>query len=371
MRTTAERTTLMGALACLDIDLEQELRQLQTERHRWQPEFWQSLLSSHPTPPPDTAWTFPPAASADAPLEPTEAVMPSPEVAPALDATVAMTKLPEAPEDLEATVAFVPPAAPPPDALALVDTGELDAGEDEITDEVAHLLAEAAPEAVPAEPIQPEGVASVLSVPPRPSWSERLNRVFARRHAPAGTLAVPPEAVGDPWVETFSEPHQRTLSQGGLRQPVLGFALGVTAATLGTLGILLLLHREQPRPTHSPQLTVPAPPPESAVVSSPNASNLAPVPNLTRKELPDVSAIPTASPKASPAASPSPAFYYVVTDYRNEQSLTEAQKVVPEAFVWQFSDGVKIQLAAFEARDQAEQFVANLKAKGMTARVYP
>jgi len=356
MKTTAERTTLMAALGCLDIDIEQELRRLQTERHHWQPEFWQSLLASHPTPPPETAWTFPPAASADAPLEPTEAVMPPSEVTPELDATVAMTKLPEAPADVEATLALVPPADPLPDALALLDVGE-----DETTDEVAQLLGEALPEAVSEEQIQPEGV------PPRPSWSERLHRVFARRHASAGTLAVPP----DPWVETFSEPHQPTLSQGGLRQPVLGFALGVTVATLGTLGILLLLNREQPRPTHSPQLTVPAPPPESAVVSSPNASNLAPVPNLTRKELPDVSAIPTASPKVSPAASSTPGFYYVVTDYRNEQSLTEAQKVVPEAFVWQFSDGVKIQLAAFEARDQAEQFVADLKAKGMTARVYP
>ncbi|WAS06626.1 hypothetical protein LQF76_07030 [Gloeomargaritales cyanobacterium VI4D9] len=362
MKTTAERTTLMAALGCLDIDIEQELRRLQTERHHWQPEFWQSLLASHPTPPPETAWTFPPAASADAPLEPTEAVMPPSEVAPELAATVAMTKLPEQPEALDATVAFVPPADPPPDALALLDVGE-----DEITDEVAHLLAEVAPEAVPEEQIQPEGV------PPRPSWSERLHRVLARRPglASARTLAVPPEAVGDPWLETFSEPHQQPLSQGGMRPSVLGFALGVTTATLGTLGILFLFNREQPRPAHSPQLTVPAPPPEQAVVASPKSSPLAPVPNLTRKELPDVSAIPTASPKASPAVSPSPGFYYVVTDYRNEQSLTEAQKVVPEAFVWQFSDGVKIQLAAFEARDQAEQFVADLKAKGMTARVYP
>jgi cell division protein FtsN len=93
------------------------------------------------------------------------------------------------------------------------------------------------------------------------------------------------------------------------------------------------------------------------------------VPNLARKELPDVSAIPTASPQAP--ASPNLGFYYVVTDYQNEQSLLAAQKVVPEAFVWQFPHGVKVQLAAFEVRAQAEQFVADLKAKGIDARVYP
>ncbi len=370
MATTAEQTTLMGALACLDIDLEQELRQLQTERANWEPGFLLSLLGSKPTPPPELAWTFPPAASADEPLEPTEVVIESEGVTeltpplvvpdlPDLEATVAMGDFAES-GDREATVAFVPPAAPPQAAELSELTGVLallDTGEDETTDEVAALLRE--------EPATPSEV-PVLAASQRPSWSQRLNRVFARRQAPAGILAVPEEAVTDPWMETFPEPHQRPLSYRGLQHPVLGFALGVTAATLGTLGVLFVLNQE--RPANAPQLTVPAPPPESAVVPSPN---LAPVPNLTRKELPDLSAIPTASPQASPAASPDPGFYYVVTDYQNEQSLTEAQKVVPEAFVWQFSSGVKVQLAAFEARDQAERFVADLKAKGMTARVYP
>ncbi len=364
MATTAEQTTLMEALACLDIDLEQELGRLQTERTHWEPEWLRSLLGSHPTPPPEQAWTFPPAASADqgrAALEPTAVVQnQEPLAVPELATTEAM----DAPANpapalvpLETTVALVPLAEPSGEpglaSLPLTDTDTLplvDAGEDATTDEVARLLG--------AEPAVP--------LPLRPSWSERLQRVFARRQTAAAALAVSEEAVSDPWVETFSEPQPRPRVQGGLRHPVLGFALGVTVATVGTLAVLFVLNQERPRAT-SP-LTVPAPPPESAVMSSPPAS---PVPNLTRKELPDWQAIPTASPQASPTASPDSGFYYVVTDYQNEQSLIAAQKVVPEAFVWQFAHGVKIQLAAFEARDQAEQFVADLKAKGMNARVYP
>ncbi|APB33258.1 hypothetical protein GlitD10_0940 [Gloeomargarita lithophora Alchichica-D10] len=360
MAIVLEQTTLMGALACLDIDLEQELHQLQMERANWEPGFVLSLLGSKPTPPPEMAWTFPPAASADEPLEPTEVVT-EPE-APVLLAV----------PELDVTVAFVPPADPALEAELATEaelTGTLaflNTGEDETTDEVAALLSDE----LAVQPPAPE----VPALSPRPSWSERLNRVFTRRQAlaPAGALVVPEEAVGDPWAETFPEPHQRPLPQRGLQHPVLGFAIGVTAATLGTLGVLFILNQQRPTQTTTPQLTVPAPPPESAVVPPPN---LAPVPNLARKELPDLSAIPTASPIAvpstSPGVSPDPGFFYVVLDYQNEQSLLSAQKMVPEAFVWQFSSGVKVQLAAFEGREQAEQFVADLKAKGMTARVYP
>ncbi|MEN9216857.1 MAG: hypothetical protein Q6K90_05995, partial [Gloeomargarita sp. HHBFW_bins_162] len=353
-----------------DISLERELHQLKQERATWEPGYLQSLLGDKPTPPPDTAWTFPPAASADAPLEPTEVVaepetthpLAVPDV-PDFDATVAMGTMsePTAPvADSDATVVLTPPAECVAGTGALV---VMDVGEDEITDEMAALLQAVQPDT--PEPTPPP-------VAQRPSWSERLNRVFARRQAEngaaAGRLTVREEAVTDPWSETFPEPHHPMRTQRGLQQPILGFAIGVTAATLGTLGVLFFLNQRRPVQVTPPQLSVPAPPPESAVLPSPNPS---PVPNLARKELPDLSAVPTASPKASPAPSPTPLFYYVVTDYKNEQSLIEAQKVVPEAFVWQFPVGVKVQLAAFEVRNQAEQFVADLKAKGVNARVYP
>ncbi|MEN9218112.1 MAG: hypothetical protein Q6J33_03785 [Gloeomargarita sp. DG_2_bins_126] len=377
MATTTEQTTLMGALACLDVDLERELQQFQQERATWAPGFLVSLLGSKPTPPPESAWTFPPAASADESLAAAEVVTESaqplavPDV-PDLEATVIL-------EPGEATVALVPPADPSggaepaefPGALALTD-----AGEDETTDKMMALLKGELPDGQnepdePDEPDKPVETEVALGLgEQRPSWSERLHRVFARRHVedPAGALAVAEEAVTDPWLETFPAPQQRTMVHRGLQHPVLGFAIGLTVATLGTLAGLYLLNPKRPSQTVAPQLSVPAPPPETAVVPPPQT---APVPNLARKELPDLSAIPTASPQASPAARATPGLYYVVMDYQNEQSLIEAQKVVPEAFVWQFPAGVKVQLAAFELRDQAEQFVADLKTKGVNARVYP
>ncbi len=317
MATPREQTTLLAALACLDIDLERELQQLRQERGNWEPEWWRSLLG--PTPPPASAWTFPAAANAP----------------PVATDTAASDK-----SDGEMTAPLAIPEPPPTTALA-----------------VAELSGGGADRHEPGEDTAPP--------PLRPSWSERLNRVFARRQAAAGALAMSEEPVGDPWAETFAAPPRPASFR--LSQPVLGFALGVTAATLGTWAILGL--RQPPRPTPTtPPLRVPAPPPERAVLPTPSPS---PVPNLARRELPDLSAIPTASPQTSPTPSPNPGFYYVVTDYHNEQSLLTAQKVVPEAFVWQFPHGVKVQLAAFELREQAEQFVANLKAKGINARVYP
>jgi len=338
MPTAAERTTLMEALACLDVDLERELHRLRQERAQWEPGFLLSLLGHQPTPPPASAWTFPAAATAASPSEDTPGVTDTaaaeplavPEPPPVTD-----TELTTVPRTGDAAESLPEPTT----ALAVgkETAGMEEAGQDATTDQVAALLRD--------EPV-PDS---------RPSWSERLNRLLARRQAAQ-------EPVTDPWAETFAAP-QRC----GWPQPLVGFGIGVTVATLSTLAILWWRQPLRPTPT-TPPLRVPAPPPERAVLPDPSPS---PVPNLARKELPDVSAIPTASPPARPAASPNLGFYYVVMDYQNEQSLLAAQKVVPEAFVWQFPHGVKVQLAAFEVRAQAEQFVADLKAKGIDARVYP
>ncbi|MCS7030822.1 MAG: SPOR domain-containing protein [Gloeomargarita sp. SKYG116] len=310
--------TLLGALACLDVDLAQEIQRWREERDRWGPDFWNRWLAEHPTPPPDTAWAFPPAASAEPPSPPTET-----------------------PDMGTDNLAIEPSALSLPD-LSPADAVAPDAETSETPDFVADSL--------------PTGATTEL--PTRPSWSERLNRIFARRQA-QGELGTT-----DPWAESFPEPLYQRRRARGLQQPVLGFAIGVTVATLGTLGVLLAVQRRQPPQPASPTLSVPAPPPESAVLPSP-------VPNLARKELPDLSTAPTASPSAKPNTPTNPGLFYVVMDYQNEQSLLQAQKVVPEAFIWQFDIGLKVQLGAFETRDQAEAFVADLKAKGLQAQVYP
>ncbi|MCS6782463.1 MAG: SPOR domain-containing protein [Gloeomargarita sp. SKYBB_i_bin120] len=287
-------TSLLTALACLDVDLTQELQRWRAERPQWTPEVWARWQAEHPTPPPETAWAFPPAVSAD-----------------------------------------------PPTALAAEDDSQA----------VAPLTTPP-PETDSASP----AVEDTTELAPRPSWSERLNRVFVRRQAQENQPA--PEA----WA--FPESWYQPTRHRGVPQSLLGFVIGLTLATVGTVGVLLVVRRPpSPEPTTSP-LSVPAPPPEHAVLPSP-------VPNLARKELPDLSAVPTVSPPATPKAPTNPSLYYVVTDYQNEQSLLRAQRVVPEAFVWQFDTGLKVQLGAFETRDQAEAFVADLKAKGLQAQVYP
>lgn len=65
-----------------------------------------------------------------------------------------------------------------------------------------------------------------------------------------------------------------------------------------------------------------------------------------------------------------PPFYYVVIDYQNEDSLFLARQVIPDAYVREFPNGVKVQMAAFEDTASAERMVQYLKEQGFAAQVY-
>ncbi len=65
-----------------------------------------------------------------------------------------------------------------------------------------------------------------------------------------------------------------------------------------------------------------------------------------------------------------PAFFYVVIDYQNEDSLYQARQVIPDAYVREFPIGVKVQMAAFEDTASAQAMVQYLKEKGFVAQVY-
>jgi hypothetical protein len=128
----------------------------------------------------------------------------------------------------------------------------------------------------------------------------------------------------------------------------------------------------------------------TALLPSPSPSAAQPVPTLPT--LPPTSsplAVTTASPApvspaaASPApASPAPAatlgtparaadgFYYVVTDYTDEKSLQQARTAVPDAYVRNFSKGVKIQMGALNDAASAERLVKELQAKGVKPQYY-
>ena len=62
--------------------------------------------------------------------------------------------------------------------------------------------------------------------------------------------------------------------------------------------------------------------------------------------------------------------YYVTIPFTTEQGLADVRQSVAEAFVRRFSDGNRVQLAAFNSPSAAQQFVEALKSKGVTAQVY-
>lgn len=62
--------------------------------------------------------------------------------------------------------------------------------------------------------------------------------------------------------------------------------------------------------------------------------------------------------------------YLVVIPYSGEKSLTQVRKVVQEAFVQDFPDGKKIQIATFKTQNEAQQFITKLAQSGLSASIY-
>jgi cell division septation protein DedD len=75
-------------------------------------------------------------------------------------------------------------------------------------------------------------------------------------------------------------------------------------------------------------------------------------------------------PQPNLSAQSFPAFFYVVIDYQNEDSLYLARQAIPDAYVREFPIGVKVQMAAFEDTASAQNMVQYLKEQGFAAQVY-
>ncbi|NJK67975.1 MAG: SPOR domain-containing protein [Microcoleus sp. CSU_2_2] len=127
----------------------------------------------------------------------------------------------------------------------------------------------------------------------------------------------------------------------------------------------------------------------TALLPSPNPSLAQPVPTLptlpptSSPTITTVSPTPASAAAASAApASPAPVatlgtptraadgFYYVVTDYTDEKSLQQARTAVPDAYVRNFSKGVKIQMGALNDAASAERLAKELQAKGVRPQYY-
>ncbi len=93
--------------------------------------------------------------------------------------------------------------------------------------------------------------------------------------------------------------------------------------------------------------------------------------------LPPIANQPGAQPPAAPlpaatqaAVIPAGTNYYVTVPFTTEQGLLNVRQAVDEAFVRQFADGNRIQLAAFDNPEDAQKFLTEVMAKGVTAQVY-
>lgn len=130
--------------------------------------------------------------------------------------------------------------------------------------------------------------------------------------------------------------------------------------------------RSAPTPSR-PAPAAPATPPP-AIRPAPPAANAQPPQPLARDRAPAALTAPAAPAIAPPApitqappqAAPS---YYVVTDYNGASSLESARGAVGDAYVRDFSSGIRIQMGAFSQESSARNLQQQLESQGIPAQV--
>ena len=127
-------------------------------------------------------------------------------------------------------------------------------------------------------------------------------------------------------------------------------------------------------PTPSPSAAQPVPtlptlPPTPSPAQPAAASPAAASPAQPAAASP-AAASPAATPPLGRPARAADGFYYVVTDYTDEKSLQQARTAVPDAYVRNFSKGVKIQMGALNDAASAERLVKELQEKGVKPQYY-
>lgn len=115
---------------------------------------------------------------------------------------------------------------------------------------------------------------------------------------------------------------------------------------------------------------LPKPQPVSTAPKPTPTASLPPVEPQVATSAPE---LPTRRPASEPtAAQPSPVErYYVVTPYTGDAALTEAQDLVPDAYVRNFSNNrAQIQLGSFDTEDKARSLLESLSQQGLSVDVY-
>lgn len=103
-----------------------------------------------------------------------------------------------------------------------------------------------------------------------------------------------------------------------------------------------------------------------ALLSSPSGVSVSPSPKASSIA---VSAKPTIPPAGKPIKAQD-GYYYVVIDFNGISSLEKTRKAVPDAYVRDFPNGVKIQVGALDRPGDAERLVKELQDKGIAAKHY-
>ncbi|MEL6854362.1 MAG: hypothetical protein AAFO83_04560 [Cyanobacteria bacterium J06607_13] len=129
------------------------------------------------------------------------------------------------------------------------------------------------------------------------------------------------------------------------------------------------------------------PPIESTGSAAPAPTALPPLPtggapaanNLSSGGVPSNGGAPSAAPMPGSAIAPIETqavvmpvglTYYVTVPFTTQQRLLDIRQSISEAFVRRFADGNRIQIAAFDNPQAAQQFIEELEAQDITAQIY-
>lgn len=131
-------------------------------------------------------------------------------------------------------------------------------------------------------------------------------------------------------------------------------------------------------PTDSPpqtlSQTVPSPPPAPVLTNNEDLASVLLPPSLrpqnqTNFEVPTLPPAPNLKTDQATNQNLNQR-YLVVIPFTGNNSLDQVRQVVKDAFVRDFPDGKKIQIATFDNQNEAEQFIQKLSRSGLSASVY-
>jgi cell division septation protein DedD len=153
---------------------------------------------------------------------------------------------------------------------------------------------------------------------------------------------------------------------------------GMTLLVLGLLALAGFLGVLAVRWFSVKPVSVPTPQP---LVPPPTSSSLSPLPSaaiaptegvpLNLATSPAANTAVTPTPTATPTASinPNAARYIVLATAADPETLQAAQRLVPEAYVTEVEGQKRVQLAALDSLQQAQQIVNDLKNQGFPASI--